>query len=135
MRATFHLLDSLDEKHFCEAACKVASLAYDALPPGSTLLITAPESLLNTLDTLLWTFDTNRFLPHGIDDNKAPIQLSSHFKPAHTLINLTDNTPELGTSNHLHEIVGLSDAHKSSCREKFKHYKKSGFAVETLKRD
>ena len=75
----YHLTASPLEKVLPQICEKV-------LGGGERLLIVAESSQLGTLDTLLWSYAPDSFLPHGLADASTaeaqPILLSSETEPA-----------------------------------------------------
>ncbi|MEB3766928.1 DNA polymerase III subunit chi [Acinetobacter sp. MD2] len=88
------------------------------------------------LDELLWSFDPNSFIPHGIHDEKAAVCISEHLpKSGHWVVfNFTEHVlaPQ-DTIEHMIEIVENQESTKMVGREKFKQYRRLGFSPRTFK--
>lgn len=97
------------------------------------------EDQLATLDTALWTFAQDEFLPHvRVDDPLAavtPILLAcdTGLHPAHheVLVNLSSRTPEyFARFERVIEVVSREEADVMAGRERFRHYKQRGYVVD-----
>ena len=87
-----------------EVACILVGKAYPAV---DDIAIVGPRETLERLDERLWETPTGRFLPHGIDDGRAPIVLADRA-PERTrlLINLDASAPlPAGRYDRVLEIV------------------------------
>lgn len=88
------------------------------------------------LDELLWSFDSQSFLTHGIDDQTASICISSHLpnSPEWLIFNFHNQALEdIKNIGHIIEIVENTEVAKQLGREKYKTYRKFGISPETHK--
>lgn len=120
--------------------CRLVRKAY-----GSGLKVvcySTRHELLEHLDTLLWTFSEQDFLPHVVsghpDIAQTPIVLTdkaddiSHYD---LLINLDDQWPPFFSRfDRLVEIVGTDEDNKALARQRYKFYKERGYPLNTFDR-
>ncbi|MFT4019989.1 MAG: DNA polymerase III subunit chi [Acinetobacter sp.] len=88
------------------------------------------------LDELLWSFDHNSFIPHGIDDLKASVCISANLPEQGTWIIFNFDSQALNpqdTFEHIIEIVENEESAKIIGREKFKQYRQFGIHPRTFK--
>lgn len=120
--------------------CRLVRKAY-----GSGLKVVCYSTryeLLEHLDTLLWTFSEQDFLPHVVsghpDIAQTPIVLTdksddiSHYD---LLINLDEQWPPFFSRfDRLVEIVGTDEDNKALARQRYKFYKERGYPLNTFDR-
>ncbi len=120
--------------------CRLVRKAY-----GSGLKVvcySTRHELLEHLDTLLWTFSEQDFLPHVVsghpDIAQTPIVLTdksddiSHYD---LLINLDEQWPPFFSRfDRLVEIVGTDEDNKAQARQRYKFYKERGYPLNTFDR-
>ena len=102
-----------------------------AWPAASPVAIIAPRAQLETLDDQLWHAPEGRFLPHGIGQPEAPIQLLEDApERAAILINLDPRAPlPEGQFDRILEIVPPDETLKTKLRERWKAWKTRGADV------
>ena len=134
-RADFYLID---KPRFREEplllVCELVRKAYAAELP--TLVLARDTAQAEALDDLLWSFDSDEFLPHQIagsdeGDEDTPILITTPEMdvPARPLlINLRDAAPA-GSFERVLEVVPADPATRGPLRERWKHYQSLGFAV------
>jgi DNA polymerase-3 subunit chi len=138
-RVEFHVLSEGAHDARLRYACR---LAEENVEQGSKVyLLTASYSDTQRLDDLLWTWSDSSFLPHEIftgapaSHERVMIMLGEQPAPlSHRslLINLTESTPaELESYAHIVEIVDIDSERKRIARERFRHYRERGCALET----
>ncbi|MBI2384151.1 MAG: DNA polymerase III subunit chi [Gammaproteobacteria bacterium] len=99
-------------------------------------------ALADDFDRLLWTFKQGSFIAHerlaGPPQPPLPAVLLGDAQPpagyADVLINLAPEAPAFaGRFERVLEIVYGDAATRAKSRERFKHYRDAGFALETHK--
>lgn len=117
-------------------ACR---LVRKARASGCNIVVfTSDAQQLAALDDALWTVSEQDFLPHVVADNpvaaRTPIILVLDAEtevPHHqVLINLSNRTPEyFARFERLIEVVSADAADAEAGRERYRHYKQRGYAV------
>ena len=102
-----------------------------AWPKASPVAVVGPRAQLEALDEQLWKAPEGRFLPHGIDQAEAPIQLlEAAPESASILINLDPASPlPEGRFERVLEIVPPDETLKVALRERWKAWKARGADV------
>jgi len=102
-----------------------------AWPKARAIAVVATRSELESLDEQLWQTPEGRFLPHGIEQAGAPIQLlEAAPDEADLLINLDPAAPlPGGRFERVLEIVPPDEALKAPLRERWKAWKARGADV------
>ena len=138
-RVDFYILseDSPDARLRC--ACRLAEKAVEH--GHRVYLQTASLAEAQRLDELLWTFSDRSFLAHEIANGGDPmhpkvmVMLGEGDAPPayrHVLINLTDRLPaSVEAYERIAEIVDVDPERKRLSRERYKHYRDKGCALET----
>ena len=88
------------------------------------------------LDEMLWTFDPQSFIPHGIDDIESSVCISAQLPPNHDWIIFNFNhhaLEQIQNIRHIIEIVENNETAKQIGREKFKMYRQFGIEARTFK--
>ncbi len=136
----FYVLNDVQASHEL-FACR---LCQRALQEGLPLFVWCESAeALERFDQLLWNFQASSFIPHDVDDARAPICLG---------VNIPDDflkaTPQkvgcLNLSGHavtsaeildhfdrVIEIIEANEVAKAAGRERFKAYKKHGITPIT----
>lgn len=117
-------------------ACR---LCQRALQEGLTLFVLCEShDAMERFDQLLWTFQASSFVPHEIDDPKAPICLGLSIPEAFLkseqkvgCLNLTNEAVEAAQFDRVLEIIEANDVAKAAGRERFKGYKQQGITPTT----
>ena len=129
-RVDFYLVDeSLSPQQF---ACRLVNKAFNA---GLTIRIemdTAEQ--VQQLDTLLWEYRSDWFIPHDIGMNENGVASFIHVadlprqsSPADMLLNLASTAPDNSESyQRIAEIVPDNPAERQPMRERFRYYKELG---------
>ncbi len=86
----FYILSDSDLQNRLLFVCRLVEKAFEQHLP--TLIITADNEQLQTLDRLIWSFKPERFIPHDIIDEQLT-------KPSSIL--LTDNIDAFNNMNNL----------------------------------
>ncbi len=90
----FYILSDSDLHNRLLFVCRLVEKAFEQQLP--TLIITADNVQLQTLDRLIWSFKPERFIPHDIIDEQLT-------KPSSVL--LTDNVGALNNINFQPKVV------------------------------
>jgi DNA polymerase-3 subunit chi len=121
-------------------ACRLLRKAVRSMSGGVT--VSAPASTLARLDSALWTFEPQEFLPHvlvrsgeGVPPRlrRTPIWLVEQPDAAahhEVLVHLGDE-PAAGFESfgRLIEIVSTDAAERESARRRWKHYAGRGYDI------
>jgi DNA polymerase-3 subunit chi len=99
-----------------------------AWPKSAPIAVTGTAAQLKSFDERLWSEPNDRFLPHAIDDDAAPIRLSeSAPAQAAVLINLDPAGPlPSGSYERILEIVPPEESLKQQLRERWVSWKQRG---------
>ncbi len=87
------------------------------------------------LDDLLWSFRSDRFIPHTLQDStdEAPIRIGHDHEPLHhqdVMVNLSGTVPDFFSRfDRVAEIVPLAEDQRQSARANYQFYKKRGYAL------
>jgi len=106
----------------------VGVLIGKAFPATRDIAVVGGRALLAELDQRLWDKPAGRFLPHGIDDDRAPIRLVSR-PPAHAalLINLDAGEPlPGGRYERVLEIVPPGEDARPQLRQRWRDWSRTG---------
>ncbi|MBK1731230.1 DNA polymerase III subunit chi [Thiococcus pfennigii] len=101
-------------------------------------ILAASDQDARHVDRLLWTYREQSFLPHGLkgetDAELTPILIGRDPDPGDArsvLINLAARVPEhLERFERLCEAVDHDPAVREAARERYRHYRRAGLAVE-----
>lgn len=131
-QVSFYLFEQSNERQ-AQIACRLCRKLWQK----NKMWIYAPTSAeQHQMDELLWSFDANSFLPHGIDQLDAPICISGQLPTSNDwmVINFsTEALPQLERFAHVIEIVEQDETMKQQGREKFKQYRRAGIEPRTFK--
>ena len=117
-------------------ACRLVRKARAA--HCNVVLLVSDHAQLTELDTALWTFSEQDFLPHVIVGNaltaKTPIVLTDDANAAlphhQVLINLSNASPNhFARFERMFEIIASDDADKSAGRERYRFYQQRGYPL------
>ncbi len=136
-RADFYLID---KPRFRDdpllLVCELAKLAFASEQP--TLILARSQDQAEAIDTLLWEFDENAFIPHQIagDDDDAvtavlivPPGIESADRPL--VINLRDACAP-GRFERVLEVVAADPDERSGSRVRWNEYKQRGFVLKKI---
>ena len=137
----FYLLDSDDRAHTLQFACRLTEKAYGL---GNSILLRADNIVeAETLDTLLWTFKQESFVPHEllIDSTVDPstsnerVVISAAVEPevdAKVLINLANAMPSEPTHwSRIAEVINANKRIRQHARERYNQYRIHGMSMRT----
>ena len=102
-----------------------------AWPESRRIAVVAERGQLAELDERLWSEPEGRFLPHGINQAQAPIQLLEDAPDsADILINLDAHAPLPGGQfERILELVPADESIKARLRERWTAWKERGAEV------
>jgi DNA polymerase-3 subunit chi len=136
-KVDFYILKSSGNSYRNRFACRLTEKAFRL--NYSILIKTPNQKVSNEIDTLLWTFRHESFLPHEIaDDNtsktESPITVS-HSKnnpiAADLLINLSEAIPkEHKKFSRIAEIVISDDEDIKKSRQRYIEYRETGHTIK-----
>lgn len=138
-RVDFYVLkhDSLHER--CLFACR---LTEKAVKQGNKVLIaTGSESASLELDELLWTYNPESFVPHGIlgaaDLKNAPVVISHDRDDEEhhdVMVNLCLGIPpHFSRFQRVSEVVIQEESVLAATRKNYSFYSERGYPVNTHK--
>lgn len=105
-----------------------------------SVLVYAPQAdLADRLDRLLWTQPATGFVPHARASSplaaETPILLTDRLDQLpqdQCLLNLSNEVPPgFSRFEELVEIVSTEDGDRLPARERFKHYRDRGYALDS----
>ena len=116
-----------------------AWLAEATLSQRKVGVLLPDSSELERFDRLLWTQNSTGFLPHCHTDSplaeQAPIVLGCEAdKILHDdcLLNLSNQVPkDFSRFRQLIEVISTQGSDKDSGRERFRHYRELGYALDS----
>lgn len=136
-RADFYLID---KPRFRDdpllLVCELAKRAFTSEQP--TLILARSQDQAEAIDTQLWEFDEDAFIPHQIagDDDDAvtavlivPPGIDSADRPL--VINLRDACAP-GRFERVLEVVAADPAERSGSRVRWNEYKQRGFVLKKI---
>lgn len=114
--------------------CRLAEKAYRQ---GHQIYIhTKSQEQSVELDELLWSFRSERFIPHALQQANAdssPIRIGNDHEPEEhqdVLINLSQAVPDFFSRfDRVAEIVPLDDDSRESARKNYRFYKERGYKL------
>ena len=133
----FYLLKDDSARSRVQFACRLADKAYRL---GNRVFIhTESANQTRQLDDLLWTFQQNSFVPHGVyeneQDNPPPVQLAHDTEPdagSQVLINLATDVPVFFSRfERVAELVNDSANVREQGRKRYSFYKDRGYQLRT----
>jgi DNA polymerase-3 subunit chi len=138
-RVDFYLLSSKTPHEREKFACRLAEKAWKQ--GHKVYLHSQSKEQTEQLDTLLWTFRPESFVPHDIaegDTSLSPVLLGNNEAPqlsAHDiLINLATEVPSFFSHfERAIELINENEQIKTAGRERYRFYKERGYALETHK--
>ncbi len=98
------------------------------------LCLVDDNQIAEQLDQLLWEFEAEAFLPHGIGINQKPVAISAETEPGdhhQILINLQGEIPTwFSRFERVIELVQPESVHEQVKRENFRFYKERGYNLD-----
>jgi len=133
-RADFYLIAKPRfSEHPLLLVCELARKAFAAQQP--TLILTRDFEQAEELDELLWSFDTDAYIPHqlaGDDDDAhtavliAPPGVDTPARPL--IINLREQCPQ-SYGERVLEVVAANPTEREGSRVRWREYQRLGFEV------
>lgn len=139
-KVNFYVLSSQSEQGRQLFACKLAEKAFRL--GFKAYILTDTRQQAQQLDTLLWTFRANSFVPHEIYQSDLPsltnaVIIGNQQAPEawqHTLINLSTFCPEhIHQSEQIFELLDNDETHKLAGRKRYRLYQQQGITPNTHK--
>ena len=139
MKVDFYVLETQSSLPAWRYACTLIETAHHNAQP--VYVHTASKEDAERIDTLLWTYRDDSFIPHALLDaqheNPAPIQIGyGETTPEQTtlLINLSRDIPTFYQQfNHIIEIVFSDPVVQQLARDRFRQYREAGCELNTHK--
>ena len=138
-RVDFYVLSEESPDARLKCACRLIEKATDL--NHRVYVLTNSLDLSRRLDDLLWTYSDRTFLPHDVWTGEEPFDAMSKIligeQPApdayrEVLVNLADQPPkDIDRYGRIIEIVDSDSERKRLSRERYKHYREKGCALET----
>lgn len=132
-KLSFYLFETSPERQV-ESACRLCRKILRQ--PEHIWLWCGDAGLRQQLDERLWSFDAAGFIPHGIDQQDAPVCISAQLPDAADWIVFNFNNQALeqyAKFSHIIEIIENNEPAKIIGREKFKQYRHWGIEPQTFK--
>lgn len=129
-KVSFYIIGEHSERSVDSLVCQLSTKAATQ----SAVELVLPTQALAHYDALLWSFDETSFLPHGINDSTAKINLSAEPDPKFSgiVINLTTSELLLHYAQRIIEVIAADEESKTAGRHRYKAYKQAGFTLETF---
>lgn len=105
---------------------KLLEKAYGS---GARTCVVADSARISRLDELLWTYDPNSFLPHGIEGDQHPILIAGELPAAGDIVCITNGirVENVSPYNRILDIFdGASEEGLKAARARWKGYKDAG---------
>ena len=139
LNVDFHILATTNQMQAMHYACQYIDKTL-AKQTG-VYLHTETKADAERLDTLLWTFREDSFLPHTLYQPEqteiSPIQIGyrgNTLPTGKTMLNLSQHLPEnYAKYSQIIEIVTADPIMQQLARERFKHYRDQGHHINTHK--
>jgi len=104
------------------------------LSQQKVLCLVADDQTVEQLDQLLWAFEADSFISHGIGVEQQPVAISAVAEPGdhhQILINLQGEIPTwFSRFERVIELVQPESEDEQTKRENFKFYKERGYALD-----
>ena len=136
-RVDFYLVDHAGGRE--QFACRLLQKIYQQ--GHRAYVLTDSDTQAQALDTELWTFSDDSFVPHALHregqlpDSATPILLGTAEPPAEihdVLVSLASETPAwFSRFERVAEVVGNGDNERASARERFRFYRDRGYPLDT----
>ncbi|MCV6588354.1 MAG: DNA polymerase III subunit chi [Marinobacterium sp.] len=133
LQADFYVLPVADLAARQRFVCR---LAEKIVPQGHRLHIHCnDEACARELDSLLWSFRDDSFIPHALAGSglPAPVQIgwsATQIDKQRVFVNLTETLPEsVPGIARVVEIVVQTDSILSATRQHFRQYKEAGYHI------
>ena len=130
---SFYLFEKSNERQV-ESACRLTRKILNQ--HAKIWWYCTDSSMQIELDEMLWTFDPQSFIPHGIDDIESSVCISAQLPPSHDWIIFNFNhhaLEQIQNIRHIIEIVENNETAKQIGRQKFKIYRQFGIEARTFK--
>lgn len=133
-RVDFYVIPSADPDARLTIACRLAEKAWRQ--GMRVFVLCADEAQRETLDTRLWSFRGETFIPHNAveEDADSPVVLGLGEAPeSHRdlLINLTLAIPSfVAHFSRVAELVVEEPAIRQAARENFRQYREQGYPLQ-----
>ena len=103
------------------------------------LICTTNEAEARHMDRLLWTYQEQNFIPHGllgkVDEKQNPILIGSMAEAGEehdVLINLSSEIPQyFSRFDRVAECVDHDQALREASRTRFRYYRERGYPLNT----
>jgi len=137
VRVDFYLLKDNHSHSVWRTACKLLEKAYQNQLQVFVCCKTKKEA--EYLDTLLWTYQAESFLPHGLVweqlAQRPPIEIGIEY-PNNTdselVLNLTHELPKYSERlKRIMEIVSADETEKIISREHYRAYREKNYTLHT----
>ncbi len=136
----FYLINALSTEQMLLAACQLTEKVFRQ--KRRIYLCTASEDNLHVLDSMLWTYRDDSFLPHQLwcgdemSASEAAILLGHSDSPAppelDVLINLMPGVPVFYQQfQQVLELIPQEPIARQAARERYKYYKSQGCELST----
>lgn len=134
-RVDFYILAATD---LTSRAVFAARLAEKAWHRGQRVAVLVPDqATAASLDTLLWEFRPDAFLPHAVAPEPAPVMIGTDATPLRSqevLINLDHRLSDQSDAfQRIAEIVIQQPDLLAESRRRYSQYRMRGFEVHTHK--
>jgi DNA polymerase III subunit chi len=138
-RVDFYVVSEEAPDAIWRCACRLVEKAFDLDHRVYIQVASADEA--RHFDELLWTFSDRSFIPHQVWTEAEPphavVKVLIGDRPApsthrEVLINVSGKVPEnIDAFGRIAELVDTDEERKRLSRERYRHYREQGCALET----
>ncbi len=132
-RVDFYILDAGEPLAALHYACRLLEKAYRSGHHSYVHCEDAEQA--RQLDTLLWQFRDEAFVPHSLTDDSEPVLIGHQGQPGRhcdVLVNLSQRVPEaFSRFQRLAEIVCQDSDWLAASRQRYSFYKHRGYPMHT----
>lgn len=137
---SFYILDGASAHDRLRFACRLAAQSWRRALP---VLVYSPAQQASELDTLLWEFRDESFVPHRLSRDPglppSPVEIGDEDSAAHhhgLLINLGDEIPDwFSRFDRVAEITCNEPELLQGLRERYRFYESRGYPLQTHRLD
>lgn len=131
MRIDFYLLRNSNLAAE-ELACRLTAKSFES--GRNVLILSDDDAQRQWLDELLWTFDPQRFIPHGMvgsaDGQGAPVRIGDEEGQEPVVIDMRDGPPLTGSPERVLDVVADNEAARTAARNRYRGYRAANARVQ-----
>jgi len=129
-KVTFYKL-SKDQQSVYQLVCQLIKKACKT--DQQVFCLVADNQAAEQLDQMLWSFEAEAFIPHGISAEQSPVAISADAEPGdhhQILINLQPQIPTwFSRFDRVIEVIYPDSEYEQAKRDNFRFYKERGYSL------